>query len=110
MNVSYWITSPPARVIRAFNVLGSICFLIARTEPSQNRTLNPSGHKPPRAGIAPLRSNGISSGLVQGTFPCHSTARIVFDVPSVIWLNVASVFLPPATHGLPSAVASPANT
>ena len=97
------ITSPPARVIRALRTMGLIDFLMYRTEPSPKRALNPSGVKPPSCGRAACGSKGMSSGLVQGMSRLASTARIVFDVPSVMSAN-------DGLSPLPSMVSGPVKT
>ena len=81
------ITSPPARVISAFMTVGLIVDLRVRTEPSPKRTFAPSGVNPPICGRGNWGSNGMSSGFVQGTSRFASTARIVFDNPSVTSVN-----------------------
>src|SRR5579883_786916 len=94
--------SPPSRVIKARRTTGAIDFLMYLTAPSAKTALKPSGVNPPSSGKGPLGSKGMSSGLVQGISRCASTARMVFEVPSVMSAmpgpaGTAAAFAPPGT-------------
>ena len=86
------MTSPPLRVMSALKTWRFTVLRMKRTDPSQNRALNPSRKWPPsRSMIGFGFSRGLSSskasslsGLVQGTASLASTTAIVLDVPSVM--------------------------
>ena len=78
-------------------MFGSIYFLMGAPSRREEH-IETIGPEPAQRGNGPLGSNGMSSGLVQGTLPCHSTARIVFDMPSVICSNVVGLGVLAAGH------------
>src|SRR4051794_5264866 len=81
MPSSFWINS---RKMSSDSLLGN-----ARTEPSHMRMLQTELFSNRKClSIIFFGSNSMSSGFVQGVASAPSNARIVFDVPSVIWVNL----------------------
>src|SRR4051812_37042319 len=94
--------SPPLYVIYALSRSGDIEATCVATWPSK-KAVTKFTPKSPSGPNGLLGSNGISVGFVQGTGLPDSTAKIVFDVPSVMLLTARPfvVLLPVAGKGAP---------